>query len=247
MNKAFEGQVVVVTGGSRGIGKAIVERFAADGARVFFTYHQSDEAAQQLATACGATAIKCSQTDAAAIDATVAQVITAAGKIDVLVNNAGVTADMFLMLMPAEDWNKVIDTNLNGAFRWCKAVCRPMLMARKGTIINIASISGLVGVMGQTNYAASKGALLAFSRSLAAEFGPKGIRVNSVVPGFIETDMTARVPRQIKQKNLERILAKRFGQPAEVASVVAFLASDAASYIMGQAIVVDGGLTATAG
>lgn len=122
-----------------------------------------------------------------------------------------------------------------------------MLLARKGTIINVASISGLVGVMGQTNYAASKGALLAFSRSLAAEVGVKGIRVNTVVPGFIETDMTARVPRQVKQRNLENILLKRFGQPAEVASVVAFLASEAASYIVGQMIVVDGGLTATAG
>jgi len=247
MNREFEGQVVVVTGGSRGIGKAIVERFAAQGARVFFTYHQSDDLAQTVAAACGAEAIKCSQTDAAAIDAAVSRVVKAAGKIDVLVNNAGITADMFLMLMSAEDWNKVIDTNLNGAFRWCKAVSRPMLGARRGIIINIASVAGLVGVMGQTNYAASKGALLAFSRALAAELGGKGIRVNTVVPGFIETDMTARVPRQIKQSSLEHIVLKRFGQPSEVAAVVTFLASDAASYIMGQTIVVDGGLTATAG
>lgn len=246
MNREFEGQVVVVTGGSRGIGKAIVERFAGLGARVFFTYNQSGDLARQLADTCGAEPVKCSQTDAAAIDATVTRVTAAAGKIDVLVNNAGVTADMFLMLMPAEDWDKVIDTNLNGTFRWCKAISRPMLLARKGIIINIASISGLIGVMGQTNYSASKGALLAFSRSLAAELGPKGIRVNSVVPGFIDTDMTSRVPRQIKQKNLERIVLRRFGQPAEVASVVTFLASDAATYIMGQAIVVDGGLTTTA-
>ena len=174
------------------------------------------------------------------------RVLADAGKIDVLVNNAGITADMFLMLMPADDWNRVIDTNLNGAFRWCKAVTRPMLGARRGVIINIASIAGLVGVMGQTNYAASKGALLAFTRALAAELGVKGIRVNSVVPGFIETDMSARVPRQIKQKNLEHIVLKRFGKPEEVASAVTFLASDAASYIMGQSIVVDGGLTATA-
>ena len=163
-----------------------------------------------------------------------------------LVNNAGITADTFLMLMPAEDWNRVMDTNLNGAFRWCKAVTRPMLGARRGVIINLASIAGLVGVMGQTNYAASKGALLAFTRALAAELGAKNIRVNSVVPGFIETDMSARVPRAIKQKNLDHIVQKRFGKPEEVASVVTFLASDAASYIMGQAIVVDGGLTATA-
>jgi 3-oxoacyl-[acyl-carrier protein] reductase len=246
LNREFEGQVVIVTGGSRGIGRAIVERFTAQGARVFFTYHQNEEAAAQVATACQAEAIQCSQTDAAAIDAVVARVMAATGRIDVLVNNAGITRDTFLMLMPAEDWNRVIDTNLNGAFRWCKAMTRPMLGARRGVIVNIASIAGLVGVMGQTNYAASKGALLAFTRALAAELGAKGIRVNCVVPGFIETDMSARVPRQIKLKNLDHIVLKRFGQPAEIASVVTFLASDAASYIMGQSIVVDGGLTATA-
>ncbi|HEX7569308.1 MAG TPA: 3-oxoacyl-ACP reductase FabG [Verrucomicrobiae bacterium] len=246
MSHEFEGQVVVVTGGSRGIGRAIVERFAAQGAKVYFTFHQNAEAAAQVAAATQAEAIQCSQTDAAAINATVDKIIAAAGKIDVLVNNAGITADTFLMLMPAEDWNRVIDTNLNGVYRWCKAVTRPMLGARRGNISNLASIAGLVGVMGQTNYAASKGALLAFTRALAAELGGKNIRVNSVVPGFVETDMSARVPRQIKQKNLDHIVQKRFGKPEEIASVVTFLASEGASYIMGQAIVVDGGLTATA-
>jgi 3-oxoacyl-[acyl-carrier protein] reductase len=246
MSREFEGQVVVVTGGSRGIGRAIVERFAAQGAKVYFTFHQNAEAAAQVAAATQAEAIQCSQTDAAAINAAVDKIIAAAGKIDVLVNNAGITADTFLMLMPADDWNRVIDTNLNGVYRWCKAVTRPMLGARRGNIINLASIAGLVGVMGQTNYAASKGALLAFTRALAAELGAKGIRVNSVVPGFVETDMSARVPRQIKQKNLDHIVLKRFGKPEEIASVVTFLASEGASYIMGQAIVVDGGLTATA-
>jgi 3-oxoacyl-[acyl-carrier protein] reductase len=246
MSQEFAGQVVVVTGGSRGIGRAIVERFAAEGAKVYFTFHQSAEAAAQVATDTGAEAIQCSQTDADAITATVEKILATAGKIDVLVNNAGITADMFLMLMPAEDWNRVLDTNLNGVFRWCKAVTRPMLGARRGAIINLASIAGLVGVMGQTNYAASKGALLAFTRALAAEVGGRNIRVNSVVPGLIETDMSARVPASIKQKNLEHIVLKRFGKPAEVAAVVTFLASDAASYIMGQSIVVDGGLTATA-
>jgi len=238
--------VAIVTGGSRGIGRAIVERFAAQGARVFFTYHQHGEQAGQVAAASGAEPIQCSQTDPEAIDAAVARVLGAAGKVDVLVNNAGITRDQFLMLMPAEDWNKVIDTNVSGAFRWCKAVSRPMIGARSGVILNVASVSGLVGVPGQTNYAASKGALLAFTRSLAAEVGSRGIRVNSVVPGFIETDMTAKLPRQIKERSLERIVMKRFGQPAEVAAVVVFLASDSASYITGQMVVVDGGLTGTA-
>ena len=246
LSREFAGQVVVVTGGSRGIGRAIVQRFAALGAKVYFTFHQNTEAAAQVAAASGAEALQCSQTDAAAINAAVEKIIAAAGKIDVLVNNAGITADMFLLLMPEADWNRVLDTNLNGVFRWCKAVTRPMLGARRGVIINLSSIAGLVGVMGQTNYAASKGALLAFTRALAAELGRKNIRINAVVPGFIETDMSAGVPPPIKQKNLEHILLKRFGRPEEVASVVTFLASEGAAYIMGQAIVVDGGLTATA-
>jgi 3-oxoacyl-[acyl-carrier protein] reductase len=151
------------------------------------------------------------------------------------------------MLLPVADWMKVMDTNINGAFRWSKAVIRSMLMVRRGAIINVSSISGLVGVAGQTNYAASKGAIISFSRALAAEVGAKGIRVNTVVPGFIETDMTARIPRDIKRRNLDRIPLKRFGQPDEVAGAVLFLASDIASYIMGQTLVIDGGLTATAG
>jgi 3-oxoacyl-[acyl-carrier protein] reductase len=245
VNRPSENKVVIVTGGSRGIGRAIVERFAALGARVFFTYHQREDQAREVAAACGAEPIQCAQADAAAIDAAVQHVVATAGGIDVLVNNAGITRDNWLMLMPAEDWNKVLDTNLGGVFRWCKAVSRVMLGARKGVIINIASISGLMGVAGQTNYCASKGALLAFSRALAAELGLRGIRVNAVVPGFIETDMTAKVPKPIREQSLQRILLKRFGTPAEVAAAVAFLASDDAAYIMGQTIVVDGGLTAT--
>jgi 3-oxoacyl-[acyl-carrier protein] reductase len=245
MSREFDQQVVVVTGGSRGIGRAIVERFATGGARVFFTYHQRDAAADEVVAASGAEKLKCSQTDPAAIEAAVAKIQGAAGRIDVLVNNAGITSDQFLMLMPPESWDKVIDTNLNGAMRWSRAISRLMMGVRRGAIVNVASISGLVGVAGQTNYAASKGALIAFSRALAAEVGHAGIRVNTVVPGFIETEMTAKVPRPIKDRHRDRILLKRLGQPAEVASVVAFLASDAASYIVGQVLVVDGGLTST--
>jgi 3-oxoacyl-[acyl-carrier protein] reductase len=243
----FAGQVVLVTGGSRGIGRAVVERFARAGARVFFTYHQREDLASQVSERTGAKAVRCSQTDAEGIGNAVDRMVQEAGTINVLVNNAGIASDQFLMLMSPEDWNKVIDTNLNGVFRWCKAVSRPMLQARRGVIINIASVSALVGVMGQTNYAASKGALLAFTRALAAELGSKGIRANAVVPGFIETDMTARLPRLVRQQQLERITLKRFGRPEDVASVVAFLASEDAAYILGQGIVVDGGLTSTAG
>lgn len=236
---------VIVTGGSRGIGRAVVARFARDGAKVYFTYHQHEEAAGETASAFGAIALRCPQSDAEAIAGVVDRVIGETGRVDVLVNNAGISRDQYLMMMPPEDWDRVIDTNLNGVYRWCKSVSRPMLEARAGSIVTVASVSGLVGIAGQTNYAASKGALIAFSRSLAAELGPKGIRVNTVVPGFIETDMTARMPRQIKQQNLDRILLHRFGKADDVAAAVTFLASEDAAYIVGQTLVVDGGLSGT--
>ena len=242
----LEDKVAIVTGGSRGIGRAVVAELARRGARVFFTYHRNADAAAETEKATGARKLLCPQSDADAIARSVETVAAEAGRIDILVNNAGVHADQFLMLMPESEWTKVIDTNLNGAFRWAKAVTRPMLSAGGGTIVNMSSVSGLVGVAGQTNYSASKGAILAFTRSLAAELGGKGIRVNAVAPGFIETDMTAVLPRDIKRRNLERILLKRFGSAEEVARVVAFLVSDAAAYVVGQTIVVDGGLTAAA-
>ncbi len=242
----LQDQVAIVTGGSRGIGRAIVAELAAQGARVFFTYHSREEAAVETAASTGATAIRCEQGNAAAIAQAVDGVMSQAGRVDILVNNAGVRSDKFIMMMPEEDWQKVIDVNLSGAWRWAKAVCRPMLGAGRGVIVNVASVAGLLGLPGQTNYAASKGGLMALTRALAAEFGAKGIRVNSVVPGFIETDMTAALPRDIKRRNIDNLVLKRFGKPEEIASVVAFLASPAASYIVGQAIVVDGGLSAAA-
>jgi 3-oxoacyl-[acyl-carrier protein] reductase len=241
----FSQKIALVTGGSRGIGKAVVEDFRAKNATVYFTYHRHEEAAAELALKTGAHKLPCSQVDGAAIDSAVESIVKAEGRIDILVNNAGITSDQYLMMMPFEDWNRVLDTNLNGAWRFVKAVVRPMMNAQKGVIVNVASVSGLVGIGGQSNYAASKGALIAFSRSLAAELGPRGIRVNVVAPGFVETDMTAKMPRQIKQQNLGRILLKRFGTPAEIAAAVVFLSSDQASYIIGQTLVVDGGLTST--
>ncbi len=241
----FSQRIALVTGGSRGIGRAVVTEFRSKNATVYFTYHRHEQAAEETTSQTGAHKILCPQEDGVAIEKAVDDIVKREGRIDILINNAGITSDQYLMMMPSDEWDKVIDTNLNGAFRFAKAVARPMMAAKKGVIVNVASVSGLVGIGGQTNYAASKGALIAFTRSLAAELGPRGIRVNAVVPGFVETDMTARMPRQVKQQNLERILVKRFGTPGEIAAAVAFLSSDDSSYIIGQALVVDGGLTST--
>jgi 3-oxoacyl-[acyl-carrier protein] reductase len=237
-------KIIVVTGGTRGIGRAIVADFSKSGAIVFFTYKKNDDLARSVENEYNARGFKCSQDDYEQIEYTVDCILKENGRIDVLINNAGIKADNYLMMMPFSEWDKVLNTNINGIYRWVKSVMRSMLSAKQGVIINIASVSGLVGIGGQTNYAASKGAILAFTRSLAAELGPRGIRVNAVVPGFINTDMTAVIPRNIKRQNIDRILLKRFGTPEEVAHVVSFLASDSASYIVGQEIVVDGGLTA---
>ena len=239
----FEGRIAVVTGGSRGIGAACVRELSAGGAQVFFTYRSNIEEANNVASECGATALQCDNGDASAIVATVDTIIEQAGTIDILVNNAGITKDMFFAMMPYDDFKKVLEVNLDGTYHWCKNVSRRMLQDQKGAIVNIASIAGMVGTPGQANYAASKGAVLALSRSIAAELAPKNIRVNTVVPGFIETDMTAVINRRIKRQNSERIALNRFGTPSEIAKTVAFLASDDASYIVAQEIVVDGGLT----
>jgi 3-oxoacyl-[acyl-carrier protein] reductase len=241
----FSQKVALVTGGSRGIGKAVVEEFRKRNAKVYFTYHRHEEDAINTQKETGAYKILCSQNDNDSIEKTVNSIISSEGHLDFLINNAGINSDQYLMMMPFEDWQKVIDTNLNGTYRFIKACVRPMMAANKGIIVNVASVSGLVGIGGQTNYSASKGAIIAFTRALAAELGPRGIRVNCVVPGFVETDMTSKMPRQIRQKNLERILIKRFAKPQEIAYVIAFLCSEEASYIVGQSIIVDGGLTAT--
>jgi len=241
------GRSAIVTGGSRGIGRAIVARLSSLGAKVWFTYARSEEAAQQVAAEHKATAVKCSQDDTAGIERTVESVVSSAGKLDILVNNAGISADQYLMMMPPEDWQRVIDTNLTGTYRWAKAACRPMMTAHAGVIVNVASVAGVIGTPGQANYAASKGGIIALTRSLAAELGPKGIRVNCVVPGYVETDMTARMPRQIKRDSMDRIVLKRFGKPEEVAAAVAFLVADDSSYVVGQTLVVDGGLTGAVG
>lgn len=246
----MNGKVALVTGGSRGIGRDVVIDLAAKGARVFFTYQKNDQAAGEVKIEVeklggAATAIKCDSRSAEEVTATVDGVVEDGGALDILVLNAGITRDQYLMMMSEEEFESVIDTNLVGAFRFAKAASRPMMGRKTGAIITIASVAAVFGIPGQANYCASKGGLVAFTRAMAAELAPKGIRVNAVLPGFIETDMTARMPRRVKMESKEKILVKRFGTPKEVAEVVSFLASDSASYVIGQTIVVDGGLTST--
>lgn len=250
VERNLEGRVALVTGGSRGIGRAVAVELAKRGARVTLTYARNEEEAAQTVELAGqaggvAQARMCDQRDFEAVDKLVSGLVEDEGRLDILVLNAGVTRDQYLMLMANDDFDRVIDTNLTGAFRFAKAACRPMMMRKSGAIVTISSVAALFGVAGQVNYCASKGGLVAMTRALAAELAPKGIRVNAVLPGFVETDMTAKLPRQVKRTNQERILLGRFGKADEVASVVSFLVSDAASYIVGQSIVVDGGLTST--
>ena len=236
-------KVAVVTGGSRGIGAAVVKKFAQAGAKVYFTYKNDSPQTEALASETSATPLKCDQSDSAQIEAAFDKIFSFENKIDILVNNAGITKDGFLMLMPEKDFDSVLDTNMLGAFRWTKLAAKKMFSQKSGSIIFISSVSGLVGVAGQTNYSASKGAICAFARSVAAELGGKGVRSNVICPGFIDTDMTAKIPRATAQAQREKITLKRFGKPEEIANVALFLASDDSSYITGQTVIVDGGLT----
>lgn len=239
----FNEKIAIVTGGSRGIGAAVVEKLASRGAKVFFTYSSSSDAANEIAERCGAVAIKCDQSDSVSISSVVDKIFAEYGKIDILVNNAGVTKDNYLMLMPISDWESVLNTNLSGAFFWTKCVAKKMYVKKSGAIVFVSSVSASVGVAGKPNYAASKGAMISFMRSAAAELGARGIRANAVCPGFIETDLMAKIPLNVLSSQKERIVLKRFGRANEVADAVVFLASNEASYITGQLLTVDGGLT----
>lgn len=240
----MQDQVVLVTGGSRGIGRAIVERVHQEGARVFFTWLRHAEAASDLESRLpGVRGFACDGRDAAAIQETLDTILGEAGRLDALVNNAGVTHSGLLAMTPPEDLDRVIQTNLRGTMAWCQAALRPMLLARRGVLLNVASVAGAYGLPGQAAYGASKGAILALTRALAAETVSKGIRVNALVPGFVDTEMTAVMPSPSRRAYQERIPMRRFGTPREVAHAALFLLSEESSYMTGQALVVDGGLS----
>ncbi|HTO08208.1 MAG TPA: 3-oxoacyl-[acyl-carrier-protein] reductase [Myxococcota bacterium] len=247
MSDSLAGKVALVTGGSRGIGRAIAIELARAGAQVVFTYVANPEAAREtekaIAEAGGSgKAVRCDVADHEAVEALVAGILQEHKRIDVAVNNAGIARDQLILRMKPEDFDAVIATNLRGAWSVCRAVAKPMLKQRFGRIINLSSVVAGMGNPGQSNYAASKGGLEALTRSLAREIGSRNVTVNAVAPGFIDTDMTKDLPEQAKAVLVERIPLGRLGTGEDVAGAVRFLASDAASYVTGQVIHVNGGL-----
>ncbi|NUM50475.1 MAG: 3-oxoacyl-[acyl-carrier-protein] reductase [Flavobacteriales bacterium] len=245
--KLLEGKVALVTGGNRGIGKAVAVEFAKHGAMVAFTYVSEGNSYQETLnsiTALGGSA-KAYQSNAAdytAAEKLVNDVMTDFGKIDICVNNAGITRDGLLMRMSEADWDNVITTNLKSVFNITKAVMKPMMKQRNGSIINMSSVVGIEGNGGQSNYAASKAGIIGFSKSIAIEIGSRNVRTNVIAPGFIETDMTAKLDPAVKENWIKDIPLNRIGIPEDVANVAVFLASDLSSYVNGQVIPVCGGM-----
>jgi len=243
-NLPLSGEVALVTGASRGIGAAIADELAAQGATVIGTATTESGAAaigERLA-AKGGHGRMLNVTDGASIDALIDAIAKDFGGVSILVNNAGITRDNLLMRMKDEDWQAILDTNLSSVFRTSKAVMRGMMKARRGRIINIASVIGVTGNAGQSNYAAAKAGIIAFSKSLAKEIGSRGITVNVVAPGFIATDMTASLPEDAKSALVGQIALGRLGEPADIARAVAFLAGPSAAYITGETLHVNGGM-----
>jgi 3-oxoacyl-[acyl-carrier protein] reductase len=245
--KLLENKVALITGGSRGIGKGIVEVFAAQGAHVAFTYNSSAEAANAMADELSQNGVivKAYQSDAAQFDqaeSLVTQVLADFGSIDILINNAGITKDNLLMRISEEDFDRVIEVNLKSVFNMTKAVQRTMLKQRHGSIINMSSIVGVQGNAGQTNYAASKAGIIGFSKSVALELGSRNIRCNVIAPGFIETEMTQKLDEATVQSWRDGIPLKRGGTPQDIANTCLYLASELSSYVTGQVIHVDGGM-----
>jgi 3-oxoacyl-[acyl-carrier protein] reductase len=243
----FKDKVVVVTGGTRGIGRAISLHFARLGAQVSASYLSNDTAAAEITVEAAELAGSISTVKADVATSLGARALMEAanpggGHIDILINNAGIVRDCYLPMMSEDDWDAVVRGNINPLFHCCKWGVRKMIARRHGVIVNLSSVSALTGTAGQTNYAASKGAALSFTRSLARELGPMGIRVNAVAPGLIETEMTAKMKPDLVAGILKSASLGRIGRAKEVAEAVAFLASERASYITGQCLVVDGGL-----
>ncbi len=247
--KTFDhaGKVIAVTGGSRGIGEAVVRRLCSEGAHVFATFNSQPERAERISqeiTETGGTITfhQVNVSDEESVKRFVEAIVVQAGRIDGLVNNAGMTKDGLIMRMSAKDWQDVIDTNLTGVFYACKAVARPMMSQRSGRIVNIGSIVGLGGNAGQVNYSSSKAGIVGLTRSLARELASRNVFVNCVAPGFVETDMTDKLTDQQKASFFGNIPMKRAARPDEIASVVSFFISQESSYITGQVLNVDGGL-----
>lgn len=243
----LQGRVAIVTGASRGIGRAIALELARRGARVVVNYQRNAAAAAEVVGAIEAVggqalAVAADVGDAAQAAGLAQETLTHFGRVDILVNNAGTTRDQLLPLMTEEDFDEVLRTNLKSVFNCCKAVVRPMVRQKYGRIVNISSVSGLAGQGGQTNYAASKAGIIGFSKSLAKEVGPRNVTVNVVAPGFVVTDLTADLPQDLRERAIEATPLRRMGQPEEIAYAVAFLASDEAAFITGAVLTVDGGL-----
>jgi 3-oxoacyl-[acyl-carrier protein] reductase len=243
--RPFEGVSVMVTGGTRGIGRALVAAFAHDGAKVTFTGTNEEAAAVSIAACPDPAAVRFAKADAsdpASSKAAVEAAVAHGGGLDVLVNNAGITKDNLLMRMSDEEWDRVLDVNLKGVFLTSRAAARPIMKSKRGRMINVTSVVGLVGNAGQANYAASKGGVVAFTKSLARELAGRGVTVNAVAPGYIETDMTAALPAGAAEALKARIPLARLGTVEDVVSAVRWLASPSAGYVTGQVICVDGGM-----
>jgi 3-oxoacyl-[acyl-carrier protein] reductase len=235
---ALTGKTALVTGGSRGIGAAIVRELATAGADVVVGYRSGGEEAGALAAEVGARAV---QADVSSAEEA-ARLVQETGDVDILVNNAGLTRDGLLARMSDDDWREVIDTNLSAVFYTCRAVTRPMMKRRAGAIVNVSSIVGLHGNFGQTNYAASKAGIIGFTKSLARELGSRGVRANVVAPGYVHSRLTEVIPDDARELMLQNTPLGRFGEPLDVARAVRFLCSDEASFITGEVLLVDGGL-----
>lgn len=245
--KSLTGQVAIVTGASRGIGKAVAQALASEGATVIINYNGSAEAAEAVAEDIRsqggmAEAVKCNVADFAESEAFVKTVTDKYGRVDILVNNAGITRDNLIVRMTEEEFNAVLDTNLKGAFHMIRHLTKTFMKQRYGKIINISSVSGIVGNAGQANYSASKAGLIGLTKSVARELASRNICVNAVAPGFIRTDMTDKLPEAVQDNAVGQIPLKKMGRPEDVAQAVLFLAGDASDYITGQVLCVDGGM-----